>query len=73
LCLILDRAITSRPNFKRFNLQFVNQPVRSGALTTVTTSSGQKLFVNTLLPAGASLNITVGSMLEGTRVLPIME
>lgn len=54
--VIYDRAASrGEGRFKRFNLTFVGEPAVSGALTTVTTPKGQKLFVHTLAPAGAAI------------------
>lgn len=60
--VILDRASSKADGrFKRFFLTFVGEPSVSGALTTVTTPRGQRLFVHTLAPTGASI---VGSKAE---------
>jgi hypothetical protein len=40
--------------FKRFNLSLVNNPTISGNVATETLPSGQKLFVQTLLPQNSS-------------------
>lgn len=53
-----DRATSWQAGyFKRFNLQLPNNATISGNLTTATTAGGQKLFVQTLLPANASLTV----------------
>jgi hypothetical protein len=52
-----DRASSIHPGlFKRFNLSLVAQPVINKNVATETMSSGQKLFIQTLLPANASLS-----------------
>lgn len=56
IVVLLDRAATGAAGrFKRFHLTFLTEPAISGALTTVTTARGQKLFVHTLAPSGASI------------------
>lgn len=51
-----DRATTATAGrFKRWNLQLCSAPSRSGNLTSTTSPGGQKLFVQTLLPAAASI------------------
>ncbi|MFT3775908.1 MAG: hypothetical protein QM820_61980 [Minicystis sp.] len=60
--IVYDRAVTrTEGRFKRFNLTFVGEPVIEGKRATVTTPKGQRLFVQTLLPAAATL---VGSKAE---------
>jgi hypothetical protein len=57
--VVYDRAATSSDGrFKRFNLMTVGEPVASGKLVTVTTPKGQKLFVQSLLPAGGVITIS---------------
>ena len=57
--VIYDRAATrSDGQFKRFNLITVGEPILDGKRVTVTTPQGQRLFVQSLLPADAV--ITVG-------------
>jgi len=54
--VIYDRA-TSRHNlFKRFNLDLVNRPSIESHAAIETLASGQRLFVQTLLPGNPSLN-----------------
>jgi len=55
--IVYDRAATATPNrFKRFWLNFANNPAVAGNLTTVTLNSGQQVFVTTLLPANAAIS-----------------
>jgi hypothetical protein len=52
--VIYDRAVTQAADrFKRFSLNFPANAVVTGNRATMTTGTGQKLFVTTLLPAGA--------------------
>jgi hypothetical protein len=54
--IVYDRADTSQAGlFKRFNLDLTAVPSISGSTATVTTSGGQMLTVQSLLPAGASV------------------
>ncbi len=51
-----DRATTLNPGlFKRYNLTLVTNPVINGKVATETLASGQQLFVQTLLPANATV------------------
>ncbi|HEV8268688.1 MAG TPA: hypothetical protein VGR00_10655 [Thermoanaerobaculia bacterium] len=55
--VVYDRATTSVANrFKRFNLAVLSAPSIVGKTATVTMPSGQKLFVQSLLPAGATVS-----------------
>jgi hypothetical protein len=55
--IVYDRATSrSEGRFKRFFLVTVGTPEVSGKLATVTTAKGQKLFVETLLPATARVS-----------------
>jgi len=57
--IVYDRAASKTANrFKRFWLNFPSQAVILGNRTTMTTASGQQLFVTTLLPADAVINST---------------
>jgi hypothetical protein len=54
--VIYDRASSKTANrFKRFNLELVTNPVITGNVATQTLPSGQKLFIQSLLPANATL------------------
>ena len=54
--IIYDRASSIHSGlFKSFNLNFATSPNINGKVTTETMASGQKLFVQTLLPANASI------------------
>ncbi|HEV8130900.1 MAG TPA: hypothetical protein VGQ81_06590 [Acidobacteriota bacterium] len=64
--VLFDRAASKTAGrFKRFNLNFPTQAVVSGNLSTMTTASGQKLFVTTVLPAGAAILSEADSVLVG--------
>ncbi|AIE85457.1 hypothetical protein [Fimbriimonas ginsengisoli] len=74
--VVYDRATSKSANrYKRFYLNFATQPVINGNTATVTTPKGQKLFVSSLLPAGASLTgdmpTTTWSYNEGTQDEPM--
>lgn len=54
--VIYDRAISKTPNrFKRFNLNFVNNPVITGQTAHAVTPKGQNIYLQRLLPANAAL------------------
>jgi hypothetical protein len=54
--VVYDRATTASDHlFKRFHLVSGGDPEVNGKLATFTTPKGQKLYVETLLPAGAVL------------------
>jgi hypothetical protein len=56
IVVIYDRARTGKSNrFKRFNLQLPSNPVVAGHVATATTTSGQQLFVTSLLPLAGTL------------------
>lgn len=60
--VIYDRATTIHPNlFKTFNVNTATPPVISGSVSTETMSDGQKLFVQTLLPASPSITFQNGA------------
>lgn len=57
--VVYDRAVsTTAGRFKRFWLNLPALASVSGNRSTMTTASGQKLFVTTLLPAGSAATIT---------------
>jgi hypothetical protein len=57
--VIYDRATSLHSGlFKRFNMSLVTNPTISGKTATETLASGQKLFVQALLPANATLTAT---------------
>jgi hypothetical protein len=54
--VVYDRAESKTANrFKRWNLTLLANPSVSGNAATVTTAGGQRLTIETLLPAGATL------------------
>lgn len=56
--VVYDRAASRKPGrFKRFWLNFENQPKIEGALVTGVTKGGQQLFVRSLLPEKATLGV----------------
>jgi hypothetical protein len=55
--------------FKRFNLSLQNSPVINGNITTETLSSGQQLFIQTLLPQAPS----IGAAYAGGNLNPIAQ
>jgi hypothetical protein len=75
-----DRATSNTAGrFKRFNLQLVTNPSVLGHLAVETLPSGQKLFVQNLLPANATLTASldepINPLAEGepTRYRLVME
>jgi hypothetical protein len=55
--VVYDRATSQTANrFKRFNLTLLATPVISGRTAKVTSSSGQSLYLQSLLPANAVLS-----------------
>ena len=57
IIVVFDRATSKTANrFKRFWLNTPALGSVSGSRTSVTTASGQQLFVSTLLPAGAQIS-----------------
>lgn len=59
IIVVYDRAATKTANRpKRFWLNFPAKAVTSGKVTTMTTEKGQQLFVTTLLPADAAINVS---------------
>ncbi|HVY45024.1 MAG TPA: hypothetical protein VHB21_04055 [Minicystis sp.] len=68
--VLYDRATTKTPaRFKRFYLQTPTEAKVSGGLATVTTKSGQQLFVRTLLPEKARI-ATLTYQASGTEDRP---
>ncbi|MEP6756044.1 MAG: hypothetical protein ABJA67_11140 [Chthonomonadales bacterium] len=66
--VVYDRATTNHSNlFKRFHLSLVNSPVVNGNSATQTLNSGQKLSIQTLLPA----NPLIKSVLSAPGLNPI--
>ncbi len=64
--VVYDRAASrTAGRFKRFWLNFANQAVVSGNRATVTTPSGQRLFVTSLLPAGAAITSEAAAVTYG--------
>lgn len=56
--IIYDRAATAAENPSiGFWLNFPDNAVISGGVTTMTTASGQQLYVNTLLPQNAQISV----------------
>lgn len=63
--VIYDRATTLHSGkFKRFNMNFVSQPVKSAGNVVTATGSVNKLQVTTLLPANANITVRVGRMFD---------
>lgn len=79
--VVYDRAKSLHTGlFKRFNLSLTNSPTVVGNVVTQTLGSGQKLFMQTLLPANPTFNVTNGAAnltlvaeLEPTRYILSME
>jgi hypothetical protein len=79
--IVYDRAVSKNAGlFKRFNLSLVTKPEINSRMATETLPSGQRLFVQTLLPRGASLSVTdsAGNLnpiaqLEPTRYILTIE
>lgn len=56
--VVYDRAASKKPDrFKRFWLNFENEPKVDGTMVTATTKGGQQLFVKSLLPEKATLAV----------------
>ncbi|MGO8698335.1 MAG: InlB B-repeat-containing protein [Limisphaerales bacterium] len=54
--VVYDRATSQTTGlFKQFNLSFPTSPAINGHVITTTTPSGQKLYITSLLPAGATI------------------
>jgi len=61
--VVYDRATTLNSGlFKRFNLSLVTNPVINGKTATETLGSGQKLFIQTLLPQNAAFSSFNGAV-----------
>lgn len=59
--VVFDHATSLNTGlFKRFNLSLVTNPVIAGNVATETLASGQQLFIQTLLPLGASASAVYG-------------
>jgi hypothetical protein len=79
--VVYDRATSQHSGlFKRFNLSLVNKPVIGGNAVTETMVSGQKLFVQTLLPHAPSItsayaagNLNPIAQLEPTQYILTVE
>ena len=55
--MVYDRATSIHPGlFKRFNLSLVTNPAINGKTATEVLSSGQQLFMQTLLPQNAAIS-----------------
>jgi hypothetical protein len=55
--VVYDRATSVHPNlFKRFNLSLITNPAIKGNVATETLPSGQELYIQTMLPASATLS-----------------
>ena len=60
--VVYDRAASLHSGlFKRFNLSLITKPTISGNAITETLASGQKLFVQTLLPAAPAFSVMNGA------------
>ena len=54
--VVYDRAASTHPGlFKQFNLNLITPPAMAGNTLTEATPGGQQLFVQTLLPANATI------------------
>lgn len=61
--VVYDRATSMETGlFKRFNMSMPSQPTISGNTATATTPGGQRLFVQTLLPANATRSAYNGAV-----------
>jgi hypothetical protein len=66
--VVYDRATSKTAGrFKKFNLWLPAMPVISDSRVTMTTKSGQRLYINPLSPAGKS--ITVGPIAEKINMI----
>lgn len=57
IVVVYDRAEAPAERFKRFWLQLPRPATIDGLRATMTTARGQRLFVSSLLPAGASMRL----------------
>lgn len=79
--VVYDRATSLNPGlFKRFSLSLVTNPSLNGNVATETLASGQKLFVQSLLPNNPSLtgafaagNLNPIAQLEPTKYILTVE
>jgi hypothetical protein len=79
--VVYDRATSLHSGlFKRFNLSLVNNPTITGNTATETMADGQQLYIQTLLPAQASLTSVYGAgnlnpiaIMEPTRYIFTVE
>jgi hypothetical protein len=55
--VIYDQAVTKAAGFKRFSLNLPASATTEGNLTTMTSPKGQQFWINTLLPAGATISV----------------
>ncbi len=70
--VIYDRATSASAGlFKRFNINLINSPNIQGNVATETLASGQKLFIQTLLPANPT--ITFANTAGGLNPIAAME
>jgi len=61
--IVYDRATSTHSGlFKRFNLSLVTNPTISGHTATETMASGQKLYIQTLLPTSPSITTINGAV-----------
>src|SRR5262249_40029273 len=69
--IVYDRATTKTANrFKRWNLSLLGNPKIAGKTADSVTPGGQHLYVQNLLPAGATLT---GSPVENLNLIALME
>ncbi|MFN7992195.1 MAG: hypothetical protein U0Q18_01250 [Bryobacteraceae bacterium] len=60
--VVYDRATSLNAGlFKRFNLSLINNPVINGKVAVETNPSGQRLFIQTLLPQNSSASSFYGA------------
>jgi hypothetical protein len=61
-----DRATTREEGyFKRYWLQFATEPEIEGSRATLTTATGQQLFITSLLPEAATMESSPAELPEG--------
>ncbi len=62
---VYDRATSKTANrFKRFNLTFLANPVIAGHTATVTSAAGQRLTIDSLLPASGTLTASAAEAFD---------
>ncbi len=79
--VVYDRATSQNAGlFKRWNLTLITNPVISGKVATETLPSGQKLFVQSLLPTGSTISarnvladLTIVAELEPSQYVMTVE